>query len=265
MENWKRLDQMSLMEEAQNANTTPERLAELSKCGPQVEAVLAKNPKTPSDVLERLAHSGKALVWLTLLQNEWLPLVCFEALQKREEHAIQRALACCGNTPTQVLEKLATTKDLRVLLPLARNPKTPPNVLERFSNHGVSKIYRAALKNPSNPLYIVGVPWQRFTRSLRTFRRGMPIPVLLLDRLISSNNYWTQITAVNYSNLSPEQFERLALASSYLVRAALARRLDLPPKIIQILAKDPDPQVTNALRGNSNASASLPSLSKKRR
>ena len=265
MRYWRDTNQAAFVAEVWQLDTIPPRLAELSTKGAWVEAEVAKHPKTPPETLERLSQHGKVLTWLGLLQNPALPVSCFEALDKREEASIRRALAICERTPAPLRERLSKLEAREVLQAVARSPKTAPQTLERLSRSKFSEVYRAALKNPNNPLYMEGSPWQRFPQSSYNIARGRALPGLLLERFSRSANARELQLAARCPELTIEQLERLASHETIAVRATIARHPKLTERAARLLARDESPFVSNALASNPAALALLPSLTKKRR
>ena len=130
---------------AQNPNTSPEVLAEMSADkDDEVIINVAGNPHTPADTLVKLFKSpmlSRNLVFvLTLTKNPNLPIDACHALLnwlfRRYDcwdYDLKKSVAENPRTPTEILAKLAESKDYFVQLLVAENPSTPATVREKLA------------------------------------------------------------------------------------------------------------------------------------
>jgi hypothetical protein len=171
-----------LLLEAQDPNTTPERLVELSRqYSPAIKKAVAQNPNTPLSTLLLLAEKQPRAV----LENPTLPLLLLEnpnllhglehraavvMLQARPlpdwvartiathpDLGIRHDISGDEETPKVALETLALDSDRMVREFVAGNENTPAAALRLLSTDVEVEVRRNVAGNPSTP--VVALIW----------------------------------------------------------------------------------------------------------
>ncbi len=123
---------MAVIREAEDPETSPERLAALINNKPfyWVRYAVAKNPSTPASVLEKLANDTT------------------------NDNGVRRAAASNPNTPPEVLARILKEggwADETTRYCLAENPSTPPDILKKLADDSEEFIRDLVRKNPNYP------------------------------------------------------------------------------------------------------------------
>jgi hypothetical protein len=254
---WDEVKRESLIQEA-NETSSPERLRELAQEHIEVIAAVAKNPRTPLDVLEGFTQISDLRVLVSLIQNESFPEASFGKIERQPNRALPRILATNPRTPPAILKQLSqgnrgSTREKReTLIAVATNPRTPPEDLERLSNHPWVEVFTAAQKNLNNPLYIEGTPSRRWARGqLPVYEDPPRIPRVILDEMAQSENEAIRMAVARFL-LPIELRNRLVRDSSARVRSLIARRITATDVSFEALAQDPSPLVRANLALNTN-------------
>ena len=136
-----------------NPNITPEILARLADSGSdRVKMWVARKPKTPANVLERLAKGRMA------------------------EHVCRNP-----NIPRELLDKLVVHGSSDVLCSIAVTESTPVDILERLSHNGSYLVRGYVASNRSTPEWLVKKLAKdpdisvRHAASEAAFRRGIKL------------------------------------------------------------------------------------------
>ncbi|WP_329790289.1 hypothetical protein V1227_40230 [Lentzea sp. DG1S-22] len=174
---------------------------------PDVRRALAASPHTPPAVLARLGSSAAR----ELASNPSTPAALAAELVRH--HEARYFLASRTDLPPAVYEQLASEIEPGILSALAVNPAVPVAVLRRLSG---------VLRNPA-------------------------IPLDLLVELAPSARLGSAEVPPRIASASEAELRALADSSVTQVRLMVALRPDLPPDLVQRLARDPDPSVATAV------------------
>ena len=182
---------LKLKQEAENENTSGDRLAELAHISTELARVVAKNPCATSEVLRSLSWSDDteicqnvagnpntptAVLWQlgakfpqALLDNPIFPLLfdpgvrcrvaynfntsssILELLAKDRDLEVRWRVACNSLTPTSSLELLAQDIDPSVRESVASNYHTPASILELLAQDNDARVRSAVAKNSNTP------------------------------------------------------------------------------------------------------------------
>ena len=116
---------------AKNKNASPEILEKLADDeDANVRYYVAENPKTPADILKKLARED-------------------------EESGVRQAVAYNPNTPADILKKLAEDKDDDVKWAVAANTKTPVDILKKLADDKDDYVKSAVVDNPNAPVEVL--------------------------------------------------------------------------------------------------------------
>ena len=104
---------------------------------------VAKNPHTPTEILEKLAKDEVNLVRALVATNPNTPTECLYSFFE-DEKIVRDGISGNPNAPTELLEKLAEDSDKLVRLRVAENPATPKETLEKLQNDTDKDVAKAA-------------------------------------------------------------------------------------------------------------------------
>jgi hypothetical protein len=146
---------------AWNPSVPVSKLREWAAYWPKTDAAMAKNPACPEDVMARLAESGDHDVCVGLLENPSTPIGLIEGMATSDDDTVRGLVACADRTPLRTILKLVRDDEYEVryaalghwLCPVsflveaaeekvfeawvvvARNPRTPANILARLADY----------------------------------------------------------------------------------------------------------------------------------
>jgi len=125
----------------------------------KIEIALASKPDVPIDILKKLANSKDVLVLSSVAGNPKTPENLLRKIYTayKSTAIIERGLAGNTNTPTGVLTELADSKGKLVLSFVARNPKTPEDLLRKIyaAHKGDIRIEKGLKSNANLPTDIL--------------------------------------------------------------------------------------------------------------
>jgi hypothetical protein len=165
------MDITALKKEAKNARITPERMLELAAIETELarliakrndltlvvyhqlaksrdattRASMAKNPKTPLEVLEILAKDrqwsvAKAVLGAKVNRTMTLSRVIFETIVANPRFSVRQSAAEHSACPPDLLERLASDKAVEVRSSVAENRQTPSHILASLSHDSDTRV-----------------------------------------------------------------------------------------------------------------------------
>ena len=190
---------------------TPEAaLAALAKdMDPDIRGSVARNPCTPPEALLDLASNGPELTGLL------------------EE------VARNANTPAAAFARLSKLPVASVVEIVAKNPKTPPEVLaDLVGRRGWSRLFKNVAHNPSTPAETLLVLSRDEDNDVRAGVASNPnVPVEALAELLDDVSLFVRQRASSNPAVGLEQLEALAASPDAYLREGVARN----PKVSQAL------------------------------
>lgn len=111
-----------------------------------VRRVVASNPNTPRQVLERLAGEESALIRRHVALNPKTPVETLRKLAEDRETDVRLAVAENVHTPQEILCVLSTDADMDVRYGVAENPHMPEDILVDLTQDDNPYIRCRALK-----------------------------------------------------------------------------------------------------------------------
>ncbi|MEH1934599.1 MAG: hypothetical protein V7L14_12940 [Nostoc sp.] len=274
-----------------NPNTPAETLRKLaSEQDLSLVRIVARNPSTPSDVLESLSTNQDQTVRIRVAQNPNTTLTVLEDLAndtdkhiaqtaawliaKQQEEYTAEAVRKNPKTPPDVLEKLAQ-KDPRTV---SKHPNTPPELLLEFSKSVDSRLRESVAENPNAPVSILEQLAQDDSSEVRRYVSGNPnTPISLLFKQLArdvwvSHSIAYQMSSKKYNYPEAESIldilaeestspletilQRLAQDGGEAARLFLARRFDLPANFLTQFAESTEVNVCEAVAQNLNTPVS---------
>ena len=197
--------------------------------------LLAKNPSTPTDILEELAlNKGKDGVREEAFKNPNLdPLIIYQfelESQAAEEIAKANELFASRLHSPYAIAQVLRNGDLASRMKIARDYRTPVNILEQLTRDADESIRVYLAENPNLPLTsrleLTRDPSFKVRRALarKQFKRPTPVEVL----------------------------EQLANDESEGVRALVAENPETPAEILVQLANNSNREIKNKVVANRN-------------
>ncbi|BBG64725.1 leucine rich repeat variant [Hydrogenimonas sp.] len=107
---------------------------------------VAKNPHTPSHILQKLAEDKINLVRALAATNPNTPSDVLQRLFN-DEKIVRDGLSGNPSVPPKILAVLADDSDKMVRMRVAENPSTPKEVLEKLTGDGDENVAKAAEVN----------------------------------------------------------------------------------------------------------------------
>lgn len=111
-----------------------------------VRRVVASNPNTPRQVLERLAAEDSAVIRRHVAENPKTPVDILRKLSNDRDSDVRLAVAENEHTPADVLSTLSKDEDDDVRYGVAENPRMPEDILLELSQDENPYIRSRALK-----------------------------------------------------------------------------------------------------------------------
>ncbi|MEH1943243.1 MAG: hypothetical protein V7L01_23900 [Nostoc sp.] len=221
---------------------------------PEVRAAALANPKLDSMLREQLAS----------LENPNLSLLDLRELANSEHTAVRAKVVRHPNVDSSILAKLADDK-LIVRLAVAKHPKTPAEILTRFTEHPDRKLPLAVAQNPGAPkdllIQLATQPGGRggfhfnplnlaAVKSLLTQEPEAAIP--FLDRCLKFPNRpsFSRFLVLMNPHIPSSFLARYYKSWFWPERYAIAQNPNTHRDICQQLTQDPNSIVRAAARDN---------------
>ncbi|MGK7944665.1 MAG: HEAT repeat domain-containing protein [Microcystaceae cyanobacterium] len=208
---------LALEQEAQNEETSPERLAELALMNDALAYFVAQNINTSPETLTQLGTSN----------NE----------------EIIRAIARNPNTPTNIVIELGS----KFPDELAENPILDLWLLEDIhpllSSNKFSHLFAVKTKTPVSVLKILATHCNVYVR--RKVASNLSTPVSLLEILATDSDKDVRSQVATNPNTPISLLEILATDSDKEVRYHVVSHQNTPISVLEILTKDSHSKVRN--------------------
>ena len=132
---------------AENMTLSLEMQERLLESGEEVQVILAKNRTLAKSLFDMLLKSDKVEILRSLITNDQMQSDALKELFNRDAELYGSEIAANVKTDVTVLEQLATSQDVEVLLALAKNPSTPVDLLYQLQLD--RRLERAVKENAS--------------------------------------------------------------------------------------------------------------------
>ena len=150
----------------ENPATSPQLLQKIVEQWGVAECTVARNPKTPVELLKKFSTWRNREMLLAVAQNPAAPTAIIESLAIEEYEAVRDAARSHPNAPSNIEEltnfveeqpgtspellgRLASDKREHIRYLVAKHPKTPVSVLEILAQDDNPKVVEKARYNPS--------------------------------------------------------------------------------------------------------------------
>ncbi len=132
------------------SNIDPKTLEKISKNSKNYDALLkvAINPKTPKEVLSKMAEGNYQPVRFNVAKNTMTPPETLDKLSKDKNIYVRDNVSSNTSTSPQTLDKMADDESYGVQFNVIWNPNTSVETLDKLSNHKDQGLRKAVAKNP---------------------------------------------------------------------------------------------------------------------
>lgn len=197
---------------------------------------IAKNPHTPTNILEQLARHINAS--REVAANPDTPANVLESLAIENKLWLHEIIIHNPNTPAAVVERL---QHIQQLHQKAKNPETPEAELKALAKSDYDEIREAVANNPSTGLTVLEQLAADYNPTIRSLidRRleNMAKNANTFERVLERSIYLRKRVAQN-PNIPLKILEALAKDSNFDVRMAVIRNPQTPERIMEQLAED---------------------------
>lgn len=240
-----------------NPKTPREILAKLALVkDPEVREKVARNPQTPVKILEKLAKDENEWVRRCITENPKAPSHILEELSKNADFWIYHALVVNPNTPSSTLAYLASFNDWELNQKILIHPHTDLSVLLKILKENESLCVRLLSKENIPDIILVELLSHPSEEVLK-FSVGRYLaqrPDLVSFVIEKYPNYQTPSFSrliILFHPETPNSFLRHAIASLYWIeRFAVAQNPNTSWELLQILAQDMNQLVRVAAQEN---------------
>ena len=130
----------------------------ISSESPDSQALIARDPNTPVEILEQLSASKNLQVQSAIASNPNTPETVLRKYANKclknvavAEPILYGSLAHNPNLPQDLMEKFATNTDFWFRVYVASNPNLPMELLKKLANDSKTEVRQAVLRNPNVP------------------------------------------------------------------------------------------------------------------
>ncbi|MEY3870392.1 MAG: hypothetical protein RLZZ338_4286, partial [Cyanobacteriota bacterium] len=223
---------------------------------PEVREKVARNPQTPVNILEKLAKDENEWVRRGITENPKAPSHILEELSKNADFWIYHALVVNPNTPSSTLAYLASFNDWELNQKILIHPHTDLSVLLKILKENESLCVRLLSKENIPDIILVELLSHPSEEVLK-FSVGRYLaqrPDLVSFVIEKYPNYQTPSFSrliILFHPETPNSFLRHAIASLYWIeRFAVAQNRNTSWEFLQILAQDMNQLVRAAAQEN---------------
>ena len=250
---------------AKNPNTPTSVLEHLAKDEDRhVRSEVAKNPNTPTSVLELLAKDEDSSVRCEVAENPKTPTPVLEHLAKDEDSDVQSSVAQNPNTPISVLELLAKDESSSVRCEVAENPKSPTSVLELLAKDEDEYVRSNVAENPNTPTSVLKLLAKDEDERVRSeVAKNPKTPTSVLELLAKDEDSSVQCEVAENPKTPTPVLELLAKDGVYFL-TSVAKNPNIPTSVLvtlasvlKLLAKDEDSDVRSEVAKNPKTPTSV--------
>ena len=235
----KRYGKINLLE---NKNASPEVIDELVKDEDKdVKKEVARNPRTPAEVLTKLVENEDEDVDVRRLavKHPSIPVDILTKLAEDRSLEVRCGVAENPNTPVDILRKLTKDEDWLVRIGVAKNPRTPVEVLKNLAEDRSLEVKYEVIKNPRTPVEVLKKLAEDRSWGIRNeLARNQNTPVEILSKLAEDED-WRVRARVAKNPITPvEVLKKLADDGDGAVRCGVAENPRTPVEVLRKLAED---------------------------
>ena len=217
---------------------------------PWVLAAIAKHPRTPEHILQRLLRSSFFVI-IAFFERKLIPENILNELAKSRVPDLLKQIAKHSSTPAYLLAQLVGDRDPNVSIDVANNPNAPLEVLEKLVAHPASAARVGVARNSKTPASLLDKLARDGHKTVRRFvAENTNTPPSCLEKLASDRHKTVRRFVAENPNTPPRCLEQLASDRERKVRRFVAENPNTPPRCLEQLARDLDCQVREAAAKN---------------
>ncbi|QDZ41110.1 DUF2779 domain-containing protein [Euhalothece natronophila Z-M001] len=215
---------------------------------------IASDPKTPEELLEKLANSKNLTVCLEVAKNPNTSEESLEKLAKNEHWEVRLEVAKNPYISPELLEILEDDEDLDVREEVAFQKLDMQEIdsdLEKLIYHDYDEDLAERLDELS-PRVLRSLAWSINPEIGESIAKYKNLPSQILEELAFESPVFVRAEIAGRSDLSNEIFNKLATDEDTEVRARVARNQKTPAPILEKLAEDEHHWVREEVAANPN-------------
>ncbi len=223
---------------------------------PEVREKVARNPQTPANILEKLAQDENEWVRRSITENPKAPSQLLEELSKNVDFWIYHALVVNPNTPSSTLAYLASFKDWELNQKILVHRNTEISLVLEILKNQVSLCVRLLAKENIPDIILVELLSHPSEEVLKfSVGRYLAQHPDLVSFVIEKYPYYQTSSfsrlIILFHPETPNSFLKHAIASLYWIeRFAVAQNPNTSWELLQILAQDMNQLVRAAAQEN---------------
>ncbi len=227
---------------AKKARTSTSRRIEAPSCTEPIKLKVATNPNTPQSVLSKLASDKDSQVRRAVAQHPSCPISAKRELARDKDQLVVEALLRNPNgLGFATLEYLAGIGQPKVCETIAANSKTPPKILSKLAHGKIQTEYLllSLARNPSTTPDVIDRLVKIGDRLVRTFlARQDRLPKQAYALLAEDGDLGVRSMVAGNPNVAPSILDKLARDSHLVVRIGVAGNPSSLPSTLEKLSKD---------------------------
>ena len=208
---------------------------------------------TFGNTFERRDHYCRTGILENVAENPNTSLDTLKLLLAQSD-SYKQFVARNPNTPPEILDKLACDKDGLVRRAVASNPNTLPDKLELLANdNSVYLLRKSVAENPSTPDKVL----ESFAKDSnvdirRCVANNLGAPLKVLELLAKDSNDMIRRCVARNPNTTSDILKLLATDSRTEIRKIVARNRNTPVTILKLLIEDSNDDIRASVALNNN-------------
>ncbi|MEH2383083.1 MAG: hypothetical protein V7K27_30060 [Nostoc sp.] len=232
---------------------------------PEVREAVAKNPNTPTKVLLKLGKEFPDAITAN-------PVFNLLVLENPESHFVRLSLARSTTTGESAIAQLSKIEDEEILLAIARNPKTPLELLEQLlespppfwdrDNDGQyefdNRLFFAIARNPNtSESLLLKLAESGISDIEMAIAENPNAPLSLLNKFADWRDVLMNKLLAQHPGIPRAMLKKMAGGNiDVSIFKALARNPQVPSAILEKLAGENDEEIRYLVKNHPNVSES---------
>ena len=247
----KKLSFQEQKELAQDENTPGEILTQLAFKRVELSPLVAKNPNTPVETLERLSNE----FYEEVIDNPVFELLL---LENCDRHWLKLCLAKSIKTSAETLDKLSCDCNFEIQKEVAKNPNISAKIIDKYAANKVGGwcmehlIKHVDKISPATWLLLAN---QQNINRRKEFARCAQAPIEVMMALANDTDWIVRRYLADNPHLPLKILIKLARDIKSMVRLGAIENTRIPKEILIELAQDDDSAVRCGVAENSNTPA----------
>jgi hypothetical protein len=218
----------------------------------EIQLGLSTNPSMPIRKPQSTYYNGeevgflnKCLFLTNQFSNSSLDIKVLQEYISSSDECILKGIACNLNSSKQLLERLADFNSIEIKEEVAKNPKTPQNILLRFVQYNNDKWISSenykeyAFKNPNFPFDKYNISYTDNKETLKKIALNPKLPCNICSDLLQLDN--SEITSMIAESTCCHKilYQISALDDKKIIRKIAANK-NCPPDLLELFLNSRD-------------------------